>query len=193
MTKPHDSVIKLIASVVAALLFIVVSAYFYVESRRRPYEVPTTVGWQTGDIFFSVGNSWKSEFVRLSGGNADEISHCGIVLRSGDKVVLVHMSTDKGHIVGESPDDYGKINNASKVIVRHLTNPVDTISLKKRLECLLSSGKPFDYKFDKTDTAEYYCSELVVDLMFADSTREYKSLMRHDYIYPQDIYNILNF
>lgn len=66
---------------------------------RPPYLMPDTTRFETGDIFFSVGDSWESVAVRaLSGTRSLEVadstpSHCGIVIRNDDGVKLVHAST----------------------------------------------------------------------------------------------------
>lgn len=191
MAKSLTPTLKIIASVFVALLFLLLSAFFYIESKRQPYEIPSTKGWQTGDVFFSVGNSWKSEFVRFAGGNSKDVSHCGIVLMAGSKAMLIHMSTEQGHIVCESPEDYGRINDASRIIIRRPRTIPDTSMLKIRLNSLLAERKPFDFKFDVQDDSKYYCSELIVKQVFQDSSREYKTLIRKEFVYPQDIYNIL--
>ena len=88
---------------------------------RPPYLMPDTTSFDTGDIFFSVGDSWESVAVRaLSGTSSWEVtdstpSHCGIVVRDARGVRLAHASTAAGKIVVETPEEYLR-NNGSYCI-----------------------------------------------------------------------------
>lgn len=68
---------------------------------RPAYIEPDTSTFKTGDVFFSVGDSWESVAVRtLSGSLSLEVadstpSHCGIVVRYAEGVKLAHASTVK--------------------------------------------------------------------------------------------------
>ena len=98
---------------------------------RPPYLMPDTTSFDTGDIFFSVGDSWESVAVRaLSGTSSWEVtdstpSHCGIVVRDARGVRLAHASTAAGKIVVETPEEYLR-NNGSYCI--HAVKPPCPVS-----------------------------------------------------------------
>lgn len=176
-------------SLVVAGLFLAGALLFVLWPRGNgEYRVPDTYAWQTGDLFFSSGNSWKSDLVRMFGGGGEhETSHCGFVLRVNGHPMLVHMSTDRGEIVMESVEEYGRLNGASSVRAMRIIQPVDTVALRRNLEGLLSAHKEFDNSFDHSDTTSYYCTELVVREMQRIGCHLFAPFMDESVIYPQSI------
>lgn len=155
---------------------------------NEEYRMPDTSAWQTGDIFFSSGKSWKSDLVRLFGGeNEHETSHCGFVLMVNGHPHLVHMSTDEGEIVLEDVEEYGRLNGATSVRAMRLRQSVDTVALRGNLERLLAEHKEFDSSFDHQDTVSYYCSELIVREMQRIGCHLLDPLLKESVIYPQSI------
>lgn len=172
----------------AGLLFVGALIFVARPRNHEEYRAPDTSAWQTGDIFFSSGDSWKSDLVRLFGGeNEHETSHCGFVLMVNGHPHLVHMSTDKGEIVLEGVEEYGRLNDATSVRAMRLRQSVDTVALRGNLERLLAEHKEFDNSFDHSDTASYYCSELVVREMQRIGCRLFDPLLKESVIYPQSI------
>lgn len=86
--------------------------------------MPDTTMFRTGDIFFSVGDSWESVAVRaLSGSTSFEVadstpSHCGMVIRFADGVKLAHASTVAKKIVLETPEEYLRNNGSYCIYAR---------------------------------------------------------------------------
>ncbi len=164
------------------------ATYLYHLNTTLPFTPPDTRQWQTGDIFFSSGHSWKSDAVRLLGGNsADRISHCGFIVRQRDSIFLIHMSPDKNQIVKETPSDFAASGTVSAITARRLSPVPDTTLLKNRLNQLLSRQKPFDSTFDTKDTTAYYCTELIVKELAACGSPQLLPLLRSQYIYPQTL------
>lgn len=181
-------------SVVSVLfvLFIVGFASFWIATWCfvMPYVVPDSTRWQTGDIFFSSGNSWRSAVVNLfSSDNPEGLTHCGFVIIEKGRPMLVHMSTDKDCITKEPVDDYGPLNNVSSVVVRRLNILPDTVALKSHINRLLAEKKRFDNKFDHKDSCEYYCTEFVIRALQESGCHSYDSLINKEYIYPIDLAN----
>lgn len=162
--------------------------WWAVSSQRRSFTSPDTRGWQTGDIFFSSGNSWKSLCVRALGGESEErISHCGFILIKDGRPMLVHASTDKGHVTMEGVEEYARVNDVSGISAVRLRELPDTVQLRRRLEELLRAGKPFDNSFDLSDTTEYYCTELILRVLERVGSRAFVPLLSSDYVYPQQL------
>lgn len=158
----------------------------YLGYRRTHFQMPDTRLWQTGDIFFSSGNSWRSEVVRLVGGSTcHRTSHCGFIIIKDGAPQLVHMSVDKNELVSESVSEYARVNDVGSIHAMRLKQLPDTALLRRNIEKLLASGKRFDNNFDLSDTTEYYCTELVVRELERAGAFQFHKLCRSDYIYPQ--------
>ena len=154
---------------------------------------PDTSRWQSGYIFFSVGDSWKSVAVRSLTSFRDfnlrdsTPSHCGIVLRMSDGIRLIHESTSAGHIVSETPDDYFRINGSHCIYALPANASIDTMRLRQETERLLNIRKPFDYDFDHNDSTAFYCSEMAVYLLEKTGMPSVSILRESEFIYPDDI------
>lgn len=160
---------------------------------RPAYIAPDTSGWKTGDIFFSVGDSWESVAVRaLTGAKSFELSdstpsHCGLVVRYSGEVRLVHESTVAKKIVVETPEEYLKNNGSYCLYVRKSPCAPDSVILRQTVDSLLSTGIPFDFDFDHSSPQALYCTEMVVRVSEICGSGYFSHLRKKDYIYPEDI------
>ena len=161
---------------------------------RIPSHVrPETSGWQTGDIFFSVGDSWKSVAVRsLSGAkdfglSAATPSHCGIVIVDSAGVRLVHESTSARRIVAETPEEYIRNNGSYCIYARRPPCRADSVRLLQTVDSLMRMGVPFDFEFDHSDGSALYCTEMVVSVLEKCGCRDVSDLRDSGYIFPQDL------
>lgn len=190
MPEKHTSLSRLALYLLAAtiILIIAVGAFILLPRSSKNCPVPDSSNWQTGDIFFSSGTSWKSNVVRLFGGSGNnETSHCGFVMMQNGKAMLVHMSTDRNEISMESIPEYMTQNEASSVRAMRLTDEPDTTALRRNLERLLAERKRFDSSFNHRKDDRYYCSELVVKELREVGQHSLDSLLNSSVIYPQDI------
>lgn len=182
------------AFLVIFLLIVAVKAIFF----RPKASLPDTSDWQTGMVFFSVGDSWESAAVRTITGvlnlavTDSTPSHCGIVLMDEKGPLLVHASTVAGHLVAETPSEYVEKNGSFCIYVKPQPFKLDTFKLKSDIDSLLKHPVQFDFKFDHSDARTLYCTEFVVLLHELNGCRSLSSLRDKHYIYPQDILNILN-
>lgn len=164
---------------------------------RPPYLMPDTTRFETGDIFFSVGDSWESVAVRaLSGTRSLEVadstpSHCGIVIRNDDGVKLVHASTVAKKIVMETTEEYLRNNGSYCIYTRKAPCRVDTLAIRKTVEALVSKGVPFDFKFNHTTPDALYCTEMVVNVFEANNYFCFSKLRKHSYMYPVDLLTLI--
>lgn len=112
---------------------------------RPAYIEPDTSTFETGDVFFSVGDSWESVAVRtLSGSLSLEVadstpSHCGIVVRYAEGVKLAHASTVKKKIVLETPEEYLRNNGSYCIYTRKAPCMVDTLAIRQSVETLVKN------------------------------------------------------
>lgn len=177
--------------VLIILLFLTVN----IVAGRGEYKRPVTDGWETGYIFFSVGDSWKSNAVRsITGFKEWELedsmpSHCGIIIMEKQGPMLVHESTEEGKIIMESPEQF--LNNNGAYIVYALPVPfeTDTVKLRKDIMTMLEQEIPFDFKFDHHDSSALYCTEFVVKVFEQNGINQFSDLRDLKYIYPNDILN----
>lgn len=198
MGKKNRRLFRIIGGVIALFFLVVIIRVCIVFLSRPSYLMPDTTEWQTGDIFFSVGDSWESVAVRsLSGAKNFEVSdstpsHCGIIVRDADGVRLVHASTVAKKIAIETPEEYLKNNGSYCLYVKSRPFLLDTIKIKSDIDSLLRIPITFDFEFNHSDSKSLYCTELVVLLHELNGCNSLSHLRTKLYIYPQDILNTLN-
>lgn len=185
-----------VAGLTALLILGVMGWIAYVVINRPARSSPDTSEWRTGDIFFSVGDSWKSVTVRsLTGirelGVADSTpSHCGIILISPSGPLLIHASTTAERIVAETPREYMRNNGSYCLYAMEPPCPVDTVRLRADVDSMIRAQIPFDFKFDHSDSSALYCTEMVVALLESNGCSRVSALRESDYIYPHDLAKI---
>lgn len=177
-----------------ALFFLITVLWILLIWQKRPeYLSPDTTGWHTGDIFFSVGDSWQSVAVRSLTGALDfELSdstpsHCGIIIRDSADIKLVHESTLVKSIVCESPEEYLKKNGSYCLYAAHPPCSVDSIVLIQILDSLIKAKVPFDFEFDHSDYKSLYCTEMVIRVYELAGDASFSDLRGKSYIYPKDM------
>lgn len=179
---------KVAGGLLCFVILLLIIFFIVVWCSRKPYTPPDTTGWQTGDIFFSAGNSWRSVIVKwFDSDNPDGLTHCGFVVIDNGKPYLVHMSTDEHQIVMESVGDYGRLNDVSSVTVRRLHEIPDTTTLRRNIMKLLAAHKEFDHKYDHRDSTAYYCTEFVVLELGKAGSHAFDDLLQKEHIYPIDL------
>lgn len=160
---------------------------------RPAYIEPDTSTFETGDVFFSVGDSWESVAVRtLSGSLSLEVadstpSHCGIVVRYAEGVKLAHASTVKKKIVLETPEEYLRNNGSYCIYTRKAPCTVDTLAIRQSVETLVKNRVPFDFNFDHSTSKALYCTEMVVRVFEQNNCFCFSKLRHNSYMYPNDL------
>lgn len=179
---------------VLAIFFLAIIIWMCIVSRIRPmYVMPDTSSWQTGDIFFSVGDSWESVAVRsLSGAKNFEVSystpsHCGVVIRDADGIKLVHASTVAKKIVAETPEEYMTKNGSYCLYARSVQPVPDSVTILQTVDSLIANAVPFDFEFDHRDSRSLYCTEMVITIFERNGNLRFTPLRKQNYIYPEDL------
>ena len=195
--KTGKTIFRILVGILSfCLLLVLIIALVAVFSRPKP-TVPDTTDWQTGMVFFSVGDSWESVAVRSITGLRDVAlsdstpSHCGIVVMQENGPLLVHASTTAGHVVAETPAEYIEKNGSYCLYVKAPPLRLDTLKLRSDIDSLLRKPVPFDYDFDHSDSKSLYCTELVVTLHELNGCGAFTPLRQNKYIYPQEILDVL--
>lgn len=196
--KVRKTIIRAFVGLLAFLLLFIIIIFVVVAFCRPKPSVPDTADWHTGMVFFSVGDSWESVAVRSVTGLknvtlADSTpSHCGIVMMDDNGPLLVHASTTAGHVVAEPPLEYIENNGSYCLYAASLPFRLDTLKLKSDIDSMLRIPVPFDFDFDHSDHSSLYCTEFVVTLYELNGCNALSPLRSKNYIYPQDILNLLN-
>lgn len=146
---------------------------------------------QPGDLVLSVGNSFKSDVVRILESNSGiNYSHVGIVLCSNSNSInVVHMSIDKGCIVNETIQDFAETSNATELGLYRLRDPPNRERLYQVVDSLIKIKKKFDRTFDLNNDDGFYCSEMVYKVLKETSPITYKKIEYQKYLYPADLIN----
>lgn len=192
----RKTVLRILLAVILTILLLVGGFIAYVAFSHHNYIEPDTSDWKTGDLFFSVGDSWKSVAVRsLTGIKGEGIndsvpSHCGLIINTPAGLRLVHESTEAGHVVSESVDEYLQKNGAYCIYSMPAPYAVDTLKLKSDIDSLLERKVPFDFSFDHGNDEVLYCSEMVVKVSELNGYKGFSDLRNQNYIYPEDILKI---
>lgn len=179
------------------LVSLLIVAVVVAVCRPKP-ALPDTSDWQTGMVFFSVGDSWESMAVRSITGlknvalSDSTPSHCGMVIMGNDGPLLFHASTTARRAVAESPAEYIEKNGSYCLYAIPQPFQLDTLKLRVDIDSLLRIPVAFDYDFDHTDNKSLYCTELVVTLHELNGCKALSPLREKNYIYPQDILDMLN-
>lgn len=141
---------------------------------------------QNGDLALITGESYKSEFVKISDGNDNNYSHIGFVVKgSDDSIQIVHMSIDTGYIEWENIEDYITKSNISNIDFYRLNNISSNDKIYDILSELYKNEMQFDYSFDYKTIDKLYCSELIY---FVFNKLDYNIQLDNNkrYIYPSE-------
>lgn len=196
--KIRKPIFRVIAGILAFLLIFLLLIICLAIFRRPAPSRPETSGWRTGMVFFSVGDSWESAAVRTLTGilhlsvNDSTPSHCGIILINEKGPLLIHASTIAGNIVAETPEEYIEKNGSYCLFAKSQPLILDTLKLKSDIDSLLAIPAPFDFDFNHFDNKALYCTEMVVLLHELNGCNSFSSLREKNWIYPNDILDILN-
>lgn len=181
-------------AIVAMVIILIPAIWICVVVSRIPsYVEPDTSGWHTGDVFFSVGDSWKSIAVRSLSGAKDfglsetTPSHCGIVVVDSGVVRLVHESTSAKRIVMETPEEYILNNGSYCLYARRPPSIRDSVRVVNVIDSLMMKGVPFDFDFDHSDDSSLYCTEMAIRVLELSGCSDVSDLRELGYIYPQDL------
>lgn len=198
LSEFRRSILRILVVISASLIMILLAVGgIAVLCRPKPSQ-PDTSDWQTGMVFFSVGDSWESAAVRSVSSifnltvSDSTPSHCGMVVRGDNGPMLVHASTTAKHIVMETPEEYIKNNGSYCLYIKAQPLTLDTLKLKTDIDSLLTMRVPFDFEFNHEDPDALYCSELVITLHELNGCHTFSSLREKNWIYPQDILNVIN-
>lgn len=193
MAKKKRRLFLITGGIIAIFFLAIIVWVSAVFLSRPPYLMPDTSSWQTGDIFFSIGDSWESVAVRsLSGAKNFEVSdstpsHCGVILRDDYGVKLVHASTVVKKIVAETPEEY-LTNNGSYCLYARRMNPApDSIAILHTVDSLIVNNVPFDFNFNHRDSKSLYCTEMVITVFERNGDSRFSALKEQSYIYPKDL------
>ncbi len=193
MGKEKRHLFLIVAGVFALFFLSIITWVCMVYLSRPSYLMPDTTEWHTGDVFFSVGDSWESVAVRtLTGAKYFELadstpSHCGVVVRDADGIKLVHESTVAKKVVAETPEEYLKNNGSYCLFAMKMYPTPDSVVFRQIVDSVIVKRVPFDFDFDHTDSESLYCTEMVIRVFELNGNSCFSSLREQSYIYPEDL------
>ncbi len=121
-----------------------------------------------GDIIFRGGTDIESAIIRDFSYNDKLFSHCGIVLKDHNKLVVTHIlggaSNPNSSILSQSIDVFFTYpDNESAGVYKTDLDSMEIEKLNKYIDSVKKANVTFDLKFDLLDKSKLYCSEFVID------------------------------
>ena len=118
---------------------------------------------QAGDIIVRKGGGALSyQLMQISGEN---YSHCGIVVKQEKSWMVIEASDDEegDGVRMIALSDFVKYTADSALFIcRQVLDTTKGRAIAERAFYYLGQNIPFDYRFNLTDPAKFYCSELLL-------------------------------
>lgn len=173
-----NNLTKLKAKITLVILAFYITGYagfnhFRVEQQARPekrtlYKLSPEdqALLQHGDIIMRKGEGFVSGVINDLFNTGYNLSHCGIVLKEGDSIKIIHtVSSELSNIDGVQTENLDKFVRESVlntlVVVRYKADSLKRAEIAEASKSYLTRNKHFDHKFDIADTTEFYCTELI--------------------------------
>ncbi len=153
---------------------------------------PCLQRWQSGDILFLNGTSWRSRVVRLLQKYSSEYSHVGIVVMRNGIPFVVHADPIEGRVAMQRWDEIiGSGKFLGGALYRIQAAPEHTRTLACNIaQSYASKGIRFDSEFNMNERERLYCTELVLDAYRDAGLDLYKNAEReHPYLLPAALLN----
>ena len=150
-----------------------ITGYFRVENQNTSKEkVPYALKpeekalLQNGDIIMRKGGGYVSNVINDMFNTGYQLSHCGLILRDGDTLRVIHtVSSELSDVDGVQTEPLDKFVSESVrntiVVTRYKGNDSIRNAIANAAKAYLNRHKEFDHKFDLSDTTEFYCTELI--------------------------------
>lgn len=130
--------------------------------------VQDTSQFQTGDLLFVRGTSWRSRIVLLINGGGSDFSHVGLVWRRNGRPFVIHAtptSSDKLESRGVMVDPLRKFLSTKHVLQAALYRVKDRnrdiAKAAATAQRYAAQALPFDHEFDASTPSKLYCTELI--------------------------------
>lgn len=169
------------------IIAIVAGSHFLNRPKICEPEEDLTSQLRTGDLCFSVGESLKSDIVRMFDGSNDcQYSHVGIVIKKpGEEGYrIVHMSSDLGVIASQTVEDFVKTADSSQLGFHRFKKEVDAQRITEVVDSLIALEKLFDNNFKMDDDEQYYCTEFVYKVLRDAGSEIYNDIRFESHLYP---------
>ena len=180
MESCHDKIRTIIRAVglIAGISFLAVACN---GTQKEPYRLSAydKALLSSGDIIMRRGEEVISTFILNTLNETVNISHCGIIVREGEDISVIHCLSDK-----VSPVNGVQRNTIDEFTSESIRGTITVVRCKADTSHILADGalyylkkkKKFDHKFDYADTTEFFCSELPMHIL---SDRLGIDLMKH--------------
>lgn len=185
--KKKKILIGLIVICVITVLYFVYRNVFNSSKLCTPNDSVVSI-IETGDLVFSVGESTKSDVVRIFSHNECDYSHVGIVIKlDDDNFRIVHMSSDLGYIASQSLGDFIKTADSSELGFYRFKKQVDKTKIETAVDSLVKLNKEFDDDFNLIEDEKYYCTEFIYKLLRDIKSDIYYDIKCDRHLLPDDL------
>jgi hypothetical protein len=142
-----------------------------------------------GQIIFRGGTDIESAIIRDFSYEDKLFSHCAIILKQENKLVVTHIlggsTNPEGNILSQSVEDFFIYpDNESAGIYDINLNNKELERIYQYVDAIKKEKITFDLKFNLLDKSKLYCSEFIINaLQFAKNTEK---------IFPHTTFNLKN-
>ena len=132
-----------------------------------PPLVQDASAFQTGDMLFVQGTSWRSRVVLLLGGDSN-FSHVGLIRRRNGTPFVIHAAPtatsthENGAVTAEPLRDFLSTARVSQAALYRVRGRRATAQrAASAAQTYAARALPFDHDFDATTPGTLYCTELI--------------------------------
>lgn len=212
-TSDHPNLKKMLKSyilpTILCSLFVIAACQETTKPKPQPspadkYDLFTPAEFkmlQPGDIILRKGNGMVSNFIASFLEEKYPITHCGILTKRADNKFYVISCESTPEVDGMICNSLGEFCQSSLPHSTAVVRPKGSDEQRRRVlaeaEWYMKQTKPFDMKFDITDSTEYYCVELFMHIFEHVYNKNYfprrKKLITFDVIHMDNFLDTTNF
>ena len=157
------------------IIFIILSTFIIVAGCNKTNDEPYRLSdgdkalLSSGDIIMRRGEGMLSTMIINGINDSTGVSHCGVIVRDGDSINVIHCLSDEVSDVDGvqlcSLDDF--VADGVRGTIAVVRCRYDSLGhLASGARYYLTTGKEFDLQFDAKDTTRFFCSEMPVRILY---------------------------
>lgn len=161
--------ILIAVAIAAATLGAYLSSGMWRTGSEGELLVRDTSQFQTGDLVFVRGRSWRSRIVLLFNSGGSDFSHVGLVWRRNGKAFVIHATPtssnnpEGGGVMLDPLRQFLSTKHVSQAALYRVNDRNRDIAKRAAATAQQYAARalPFDHDFDASTPSKLYCTELI--------------------------------